>query len=423
MSQERVIKTLESLGLSHLDAQVYVFLGKRGPQKAMDIRGALKIPKQQLYPVLKNLQAKNIVCASIEHPAKFSAVPFEKVLDLFVKAKTEEVQRIQQDQTGILSDWQSFALKESDRKPANFAVVQGRNQVYSRLKQMIEQAENQLLIIATVAGLVRADQFGIFDVQIKNVSNSKVHIRFLTELSQQNARIMKELLRRPEGDAFVFEGRVLNWELQVSTRLVIRDQEEALFFITPENDKTAQVDDACLWTNCESLVEPFITVFEDFWRSASPIQSTLAEIESGQPVSPSMTAAMSTQQRKPEVSDVNQQEVFLLTSSEGLIDISKRIMLLEEWSRRGIPVKIMAPLTNQNLRVAQLLSECCEIKNVPSSWLDGIIVGGKHLFQFKNPPSSREKTEWMAFFDGPLYFVDAGNEEKAKRLDKMWARV
>jgi sugar-specific transcriptional regulator TrmB len=418
-----VTKTLESLGLSHLEAQVYVFLGKRGPQKAKDIKGALKIPKQQLYLVLKTLQGRSIVCATIEHPAKFSAVSFEKVLDLFVKAKTKELQRIQEDQPQILSDWQSIAIRESPGKSANFTVVQGRNQVYSRFKQMIEQTEDQLLIIATVAGLARADQFGIFGVQFKNAPNSKIRIRFLTEISQQNARIMKDLLRRPQRDAFEFEGRVPNWERQFSTRLVIRDQEEALFFISPEDDKTSQGDSACLWTDCKSLVEAFTTVFEDFWRDANPIGEEIAQFEAGPPVTPPMIAGANAKTRKAEVPNFDQQEIFLLTSSEGLIDLSKRIMLLEEWSRRGISVKIMAPLTNQNLRVARLLSECCEIKNVPSSWLDGSVVGGKHLFQFKNPPSSREKTERMAFFDDPLGIVDAEDEEKAKSLDKLWAKI
>jgi hypothetical protein len=234
---------------------------------------------------------------------------------------------------------------------------------------------------------------------------------------------MKDLLQISQRDTLEFEGRVLNWELQVSTRLVIRDQEEALFFITPENETTVLVDNACLWTNCKSLVEAFIMIFEDFWRTANPIQAAIAQTETGQPISPPIVAGTNVQPRKPEVSERDQQEAFLLTSSEGLIDLSKRIMLLEEWNRRGISVKIMAPITNQNLRVAQLLSECCEIKNIPSGWLDASVVGGKHLFQFKNPPSSREKTERMALFEDPMCIIDAEDEEKAKRLDKLWAKI
>ena len=37
MSHERVLKALMSLGLSRTDAEVYVFLATKGPQKARNI--------------------------------------------------------------------------------------------------------------------------------------------------------------------------------------------------------------------------------------------------------------------------------------------------------------------------------------------------------------------------------------------------
>ena len=97
MSQEKVIKTLESLGLAQLDAKVYVLLAKKGPIKAIDAAKALKISKQRLYPILKNLKSKGIVNSTLERPARFTALQFEKVLDLLVKVKLE------QDQWGCLT--------------------------------------------------------------------------------------------------------------------------------------------------------------------------------------------------------------------------------------------------------------------------------------------------------------------------------
>ena len=99
MSQEQVLKTLENLGFDQVDAQIYVYLAKKGVQKASDICKALKLTKQQLYPCLKRLQSKGIVSSTMEHPARFSVMPFEKVLDLFIKAKMEETQRLRAKQS------------------------------------------------------------------------------------------------------------------------------------------------------------------------------------------------------------------------------------------------------------------------------------------------------------------------------------
>ena len=49
----------------------------------------------------------------MNHPALFAAVPFEKAIDLLVKAKLEEAQSTKQNTDKALSDWQAM-LKEKN---------------------------------------------------------------------------------------------------------------------------------------------------------------------------------------------------------------------------------------------------------------------------------------------------------------------
>jgi len=70
-------------------------------------------------------------------------VPFEKVLDLFIKAKTDEAQRIKKDKDAILLDWNSFAIKENADQTAKFTVLEGKNFIYPKLRQMIEETKKQ----------------------------------------------------------------------------------------------------------------------------------------------------------------------------------------------------------------------------------------------------------------------------------------
>ena len=97
MSTEWILKMLESLEVKHLDATVYVYLAQNNPQKARDIAEALKTNKRKLNRSLRNLQQKGIVSSSKEHPARFSTVSFDKVLDLYIKANKEEAQRIEEN--------------------------------------------------------------------------------------------------------------------------------------------------------------------------------------------------------------------------------------------------------------------------------------------------------------------------------------
>jgi sugar-specific transcriptional regulator TrmB len=108
-----MLKTLESLGLKHLEAEVYVYLAQNCPQKARDLAEALETYKRQLYRSLRNLQRKGMIIASQDHPAFFSAVSFEKILDQFIKTNREEAQRIEEDKEQILSIWRSKILGDA----------------------------------------------------------------------------------------------------------------------------------------------------------------------------------------------------------------------------------------------------------------------------------------------------------------------
>lgn len=114
MSYEQMLNALVNLELSQADAQVYIFLAAKIPQKARDIANALKIGKQKLYPCLKNLREKGIVNVTGSHPNLFSAVPIENVIDLLVKANLEEAQSMEQKRQEILAHWQEIIRKNSN---------------------------------------------------------------------------------------------------------------------------------------------------------------------------------------------------------------------------------------------------------------------------------------------------------------------
>ena len=112
MSLERVLKTLEGFGLSRMDDKVYVYLAKKGPKKGRELANALQVTKQQLYPSLKNLKNKGVVTASLERPALFSAVAFEKVVELLIKIKVEQAKAIKETKEELLSSWRSMTKQD-----------------------------------------------------------------------------------------------------------------------------------------------------------------------------------------------------------------------------------------------------------------------------------------------------------------------
>lgn len=363
-----------------------------------------------------------MITATITRPAKFSAVPFERVLDLFAKAKAEEVHRIEQDKNTLLSDWRSIAITEVADQSPKFSVIEGRNFIYPRLKQMVEETKNQLSIISTISGLMRADQIGLLDAAFNHASKTNAKFRFLTELSDENLQAMKTLLEgMPKKSGF--EGRTPELGLSLISRMLIRDDAEVAFFVNQESDKTGRdADELCLWTNSSSIVNSFKVVFEDFWHNSTDIQNKIAEIETGKPVRKTFVFAnaKTASQKYNETIHSALKEVTILTSSQGLIDITKQDQLLVDWTKRQVTVRIMAPITRNNLTAVQQLLQSCQVKHVPVGYLGTTVIDGTELFQLKNPPFGTEKNG-LRCFENAFYSNDPEYVEKTnKMLDDIW---
>ena len=282
MGEKTIKKVLQDFGLTEKEAEIYVFLAKRGALKGGEIARRNKTNKAEVYRILKSLQTKGVIEATLESPTRFVAVKLETVIDLNIRVKLEEAASIENAKKDLLGYWKSINKTELDPQIEKFLVIEGNKKIYPKIAQMINETKSQLSTISSVAGLVQADLLGLFDAAFNHPLKSKLQFRFLTELSKQNVDAIKTILKgRPSG-SFRFKGRNPDLGLRLFPRMVIRDDEEIMFYITPKADKPAtEIGDACFWTNCKSLVHAFGGVFDELWRNAIDIQKRLADIENG----------------------------------------------------------------------------------------------------------------------------------------------
>jgi HTH-type transcriptional regulator, sugar sensing transcriptional regulator len=105
---KNLLDTLKQLGLSQSESKIYIYLSKKGAHRAHDICTELHLNKQQVFPLLKNLQNKGLIYATFEHPAIFYAISFEKVLDMIAGLKLEEARNAQKDKDLLFKIWQSL---------------------------------------------------------------------------------------------------------------------------------------------------------------------------------------------------------------------------------------------------------------------------------------------------------------------------
>lgn len=423
MSEETIKKVLMDSGLTEKEAEVYIFLATHDALKGTEIAKLLGKDKAQVFHILKRLQSKGFVEATIEFPTHFSAVPFENVLESITRARQEEVAYIEKSKQELLEYLRKKHKVTLEPSSEKFVVIKGNKKIYSAISRMILETKHQLLAATTVPGLLRAEEFGVFDTAFSHPLKSQIHYRFLTELSEQNLSTVRKILKRTPKTDFNFKARNPDLGLKLFPRMVTRDDEEVLFFMAPRTG-SAEKDDVCLWTNSKSLVQAFTAVFDDLWINSTSIDEKLAEIETGERTSTKhfileSEAAFGTLDGAIKSA---QREILMMTSAEGLIEINNRIAELRGRTEQGVSVKIMAPITNENLQAARELSKSCKVKHVPTSYLDTILVDERHLLQSKNqPPAIEEKQKKISYFGDAFYTSNLEYVEKTKRmLNDYW---
>ena len=102
MNLERIIETLTTLGLSRVDAEVYVCIAKNGPKSVKDLDQSLNYSKNQIFKSLKKLTAITLV--NNEEPL-FSALPFEEALELLIAKQREQEKSLKETKKHLVDKW------------------------------------------------------------------------------------------------------------------------------------------------------------------------------------------------------------------------------------------------------------------------------------------------------------------------------
>jgi sugar-specific transcriptional regulator TrmB len=111
LSLERVLKILENLGLPRTDAEMYVYLAKKGPKGEQDLFRTFKMTDTQLRSSLSSLQNRGLVTATVESSVLFSAVEFGKALELLIKINIEHIQTAKEERE-FLKIWRPIGKRD-----------------------------------------------------------------------------------------------------------------------------------------------------------------------------------------------------------------------------------------------------------------------------------------------------------------------
>ena len=258
-----------------------MFLARSGVQKAIDVSSSVKMHKAQVYRILKDLEKRGMVEQTFESPMRFTAVPFENLLNLLIKTKREEASSLEDEKDDLVAYWKSIVADEPSTLVEKFMVIEGRGNVYSRIFNMLEGVEKEFLVLTTNLGVIRGDLAGLLEAGIiKAREKQDVCARVLTPITKENFNIVQQFTEKVSMVNLNIEWRHVNLASKLFPRFVIKDEAEVLFFITPKEDSSIDnKEDTGLWTNSKAFVYALKAFFEELWRSGIDADKMIYTIE------------------------------------------------------------------------------------------------------------------------------------------------
>ena len=262
---KEMMKNLSKFGLTQNQAKVFIFLGKQGSKTASDIAKGLVLPRTETYQILKSLQHKGVVTATLKKPSKFNGLPFDKTISILVNNEKERISDLETKKDMLHEIWKSIPSSdlsngEDDRKN-KFQILQGKSSIVNKLKNMIVNAREEIQVSGSEKDYMKFYKTDVFGYLKKSRADMKI------------------LFSCTEKTMYIFEGfppdsmrKFLDYEGEKFC-FILKDENEGILFMKNDVEQKEDNDEnmTAVWTDSKILITSLKTLFDLIWFKSNPL--------------------------------------------------------------------------------------------------------------------------------------------------------
>ncbi|MCW4004914.1 MAG: hypothetical protein NWE95_13490 [Candidatus Bathyarchaeota archaeon] len=255
------IRVLTSLGLTPLQAEVYVALSKMGKATIKTLSSVSKIDRANIYRVMGRLQELNLVEKLLTTPTLFKALPMNEGILMLLEHKEVEHEEVKAKAKELLKTYKQKNDLASVENECQFAIIPDGKLTKRKVAEMIDsnKTAHEIIIywkdfeplISEVVSMWRT-------VLLKGVK-----MRVIVFL-QEKERLPKEIESFKKYEQF----EIRKTSTPPKVTLSIIDGKEAFLSVTPT---LPHGDSGGLWLNNPGIVGIIREYFEMVWRNSKPL--------------------------------------------------------------------------------------------------------------------------------------------------------
>ncbi len=240
--------------LTRNEVKVYLYLARYGAQKAQKIAESLGVHRTEAYKILRTLENMGAIYRVLERPMKFTAVPFEKVLDTEIEERRQRIYQLERKKEELLGLWRILPkCEEGEEEKETLQVLEGKRQIGARVSELLRRSAGRLAAVVSDRNLVWLYNSPFFEDLEGLCKVRTVDVRVLTEYSPTSTFVLEQLGAGCCDFAFL--------RLRGQPSFIVSDSGELILLMGGEDKFVA------LETNYASIVKSYGNLFDLLWKN------------------------------------------------------------------------------------------------------------------------------------------------------------
>ena len=254
----------EILDLDDLEAKVYLNLLRVGPITASALAKELDIDRARMYRTVDKLVSRNIISTTLSSPKLCIAADPHDALKIALGKKEDEVNKIKKSGEAIIDKINNEITTNHISMVPTFRVVQGRQNIYADIAQLIENTTD-IIYIATTLDDVSRMYHSTIPEKITICEKNGGHVRLLVDMNDPKLTPFVKRFNATETKICKLpsKGRIV---VQKDKKMIMSDS--AATFQNSNSDS-----DYSLCTNSMEMVENIFTLCSFLWDLSKPLKT------------------------------------------------------------------------------------------------------------------------------------------------------
>jgi sugar-specific transcriptional regulator TrmB len=248
---------LVDLGLTSLQASVYLALLRLGTSKASRIAAVTGIVRPEVYRVIRELSAKALVERNPSSPSTYSAATPSQALSVLFDRFSMRLETLERKRTALLKSLMAYVPPSESTLEERFSMITGGGNLIIKSRQLLTDAKQDYVGIISKWGLRRSKDTGYAKALVR-AKKRKVRVRLISETDENNAHIADFISRRVE----------LRRSREISFYIEIADRKQMILgpAVVDEEATERNEREVDLWTNNPRFIHGMYAFFERLWR-------------------------------------------------------------------------------------------------------------------------------------------------------------